>query len=127
FWDAPKKTYQLLYDETRIAPKGMILVPQLLIQQPDVLSLSTIEVKENQTVTIIKQLEKYVQKGKTTSLENYFYVQLSSGKRGYLPATAVQLLDIESVDVLNTYYNNTPVSKSDWKPEVSFLKIKERR
>ncbi len=126
-WDAPKKTYRLLYDETRIAPKGMVLVPQLLIQQPDILSLSALEVKENQTVTIIKQFEKYIQKGKKTTLENYFYVQLSSGKKGYLPATAVQLLDVESGDVLNTYYNSTPISKSDWKPDTPFLKIKERR
>jgi hypothetical protein len=123
WWDAASKRYAPLYSETRIAPKGVIASAQFLISAPQTQTLSAQQVSANQPFIIIKQLEKFAQIGAQKKLETYFYVQLASGTKGYLPANAVKWLNVESAEVLNRYYNTMPLYKGDWKPDASFLTI----
>jgi hypothetical protein len=75
---------------------------------------------------IIKQVEVYsIDEEGNKHLKNYLFVKHPSGMTGYVPADAVQLRNIEHANLLNRYYENTPLNKSDWKDaSAMFLKVK---
>lgn len=69
----------------------------------------------SERLQVIKQVEKYMKmEDGTKVLEHFFLVRHASGMIGYLNARDVHFRYSDHADLLNRYYNNPPLSKTDW-------------
>lgn len=69
----------------------------------------------SERLQVIKQVEKYMKmEDGTKVLEHFFLVRHASGVIGYLNARDVHFRYSDHADLLNRYYNNPPLSKTDW-------------
>lgn len=72
-------------------------------------------VQFSERLQVIKQVEKYMKtEDGTKVLEHFFLVRHASGAIGYLNARDVHFRYSDHADLLNRYYNNPPLSKTDW-------------
>ncbi|MEM1320662.1 MAG: hypothetical protein AAGG75_10430 [Bacteroidota bacterium] len=123
-WDDRVNSFRLLYDQTRTAPIAGVKQFGLAVQETPKLSSqrgSIVQLEE--PVEVIKHFEKYVLERGQKKLQHYFYVRLPSGEQGYLPAAFVGFVDMEHAELLNQYYEQPPLTKSEWSSQESFLKI----
>lgn len=69
----------------------------------------------SERLQIIKQVERYMKtEDDTKVLEHFFLVRHASGAVGYVNARDVQFRYSDHAELLNRYYNNPPLSKTDW-------------
>lgn len=123
-WNERQKQYRLIYDETRTAPIAGTKSHGVIIQNKPKLSGKYIApIAKTDRLKVIKHFEKTVlAQGKKKTIA-YLYVLLPSGQAGYLPAHEVGFIETEHAALLNKYYRNPPLIKSDWKTNDSFLRI----
>ena len=63
-----------------------------------------------------------VEKG-IKKVQNWLYVKHPSGALGYVPAHELVFKNSEYTTLLKNYYEQTPLLKADWKPEITFVKV----
>ncbi len=123
-WDNRKKQFVQFYQENRNALKGIVTQPKIFLKsEPSFLSTKIEQLEPNIPFIIIKHFEKvFMQNGKKT-ISPYLYVQSANGNRGYIRGKVVRFLNTEHADVLQQYYQNPPLSKTELKTDKVFLKI----
>ncbi len=135
-WNDHTKNFDTLYAPTRSAPHAYALAGAMLKNTPPPVytpkngnkgeEQAILAITPTDRLQIIKQVEVYsIDEEGNKHLKNYLFVKHPSGMMGYVPADAVQLRNIEHANLLNRYYENTPLNKSDWKDaSAMFLKVK---
>ena len=127
-WSERHKQYKLIYNESRTAPIAGVKHHGVIIQEkPKLTGKYITAVSKTDRLKIIKHYEKVILEGGVKKIKPYLYVLLPSGKAGYLPAKELGFIEMEHADLLNRYYQNPPLAKSDWKTTDSFLKILPER
>ena len=123
-WDSRKKRFEQFYKENRNALKAIVTRPKVFIfSEPSFLSKKVEKLTPHQPLIVIQHFEKmYLTNGKK-KISTYLLVQSKKGNRGYLRGKDVQFLNSEHASTLSNYYKNTPLSKTDLKPNRTFLKI----
>ncbi len=117
-WDKRTKTFKNLYGESRMALQGGLWSGSFSIKEKPLFSSPTVDqIKEKEVVTIIKHYEEYAVEGGQKVINNWFYVKTSNGKYGYVPAKKLGFIQIEHANLLNQYYLNPPIAKSEWKTD----------
>lgn len=115
-WDKRTKTFKNLYGESRMEVSGSLWSSSFSLKETPRFSSKTASiVKSGEPLTIIKHYEEYAVEGGKKVIKNWFYIKTAQGKYGYLPANKVGLQNVEHADILNRYYLNPPISKSDYK------------
>ncbi len=122
-WDKRTKTFQNLYGNTRLAPKGGPWSSQITLRnKPSTNGAVVGYVNTGETVSIIKHYEEYVLEFGKKKIRNWFRVADDKGRLGYVNAEKIGFIEIEHADILNSYYLQPPLSKSEWKsPSTQFL------
>lgn len=125
-WNKRTKCFKNLYGESRLAPKAVTWSSSFSIKEkPQFSSRSITNVYANEPFSIIKHYEEYVVEAGRKKVKNWFFIQTKRGKYGYIPAEKVGFIQMEHGDILNRYYLNPPISKSQWKMNGdAFLLIK---
>ncbi|MFK8101676.1 MAG: hypothetical protein AB8G15_04100 [Saprospiraceae bacterium] len=123
-WNERQKQYQMIYEVTRTAPIAGTKKHGVIIQDKPKLSGKYIcPINKSDRLKVIKHFEKTViAQGKKKTIA-YLYVLLPSGKAGYLPAHEIGFVESEHAALLNKFYLNPPLVKSNWKTTDNFLKI----
>ncbi|MEL6866238.1 MAG: SH3 domain-containing protein [Bacteroidota bacterium] len=123
-WSERDKTYQLFYEPTHTYPRaGVKQTGHFLRKAPNTNAAKVAAVKKTDLLRVVKHYEEYLREENVKMVRNYLYVQLPSGQYGYLPAEAVGFIHTEHATILNTYYANPPLSKTDWRSDEPFLKV----
>ena len=125
-WNERKNSFELIYPETRDYIVGGGKMPNISVyKEPSLSSNRLFEITPFTKLKIIKHFETIDKYGSTKKITPYFLVRLSNGKEGFVKAKDIGIVNIEHAELLNQFYNNPPLSKTDWKSEKSFLKIIE--
>ncbi len=124
-WDKRKKRFEQFYKENRNALKGVIVSKSkiFLKSEPSFLSEKVEELNPNIPFVIIKHFEKIFMQNGVKKISPYLYVQSANGNRGYIRGKTVRFLNTEHADLLKTYYQKPPLSKTELKTNQKFLKI----
>jgi len=123
-WDERVNSFRLLYEKSHSPPIAGVRNIGLALQKAPKLSAARGSVVAiNQPIEIIKHYEKFILERGVKKIESYFYVHLGAGEYGYLPAKFVGLVDIKHANLLNQYYSNTPLAKSEWTSPDDFFEI----
>ncbi len=124
-WDKRSKAFKNLYGNSRTSPKGGSWESGIALKNVPKNNGNTISrINRGDVLTLIKHYEEYVVENGKKKIRNWFYVSDSKGKLGYVDASQIGFMELEHADVLNRYYLNPPLSKSDWKLDAGlFLKV----
>ena len=123
-WDERISAYHTLYEESRSAPEaGIRKAGIMLSEEPSVTSKKRGLIQRSDQLQVIKHNEAFKSRSGKKFVENYLFVKLPNGKTGYVPANQIGFLNSEHAALLNKYYKNTPIHKSKWKSNQTFLKI----
>lgn len=126
-WNPRKKTYETLYEETRTEVRAHSKYAVALTEHPASGSKSLAHLERNEPLQVIKHFEKAIINGGKKRIENYVLVQTQKGAKGYLPSTYVQFDQGFHATILNSYYDQSPLSKSDWLIRIPFVKMEGER
>ncbi len=120
YWDKRTKSFKNPYGRTHISPQGGTWASGAVIKEsPKKEGRTLAHIQKGAALTLIKHYENYVVEGGKKKIENWFFVQTEDGKKGYILSQSVGFVDLEHADILNQYYLNPPISKSDWKGDGS--------
>ncbi len=123
-WNERKNGFELIYPETRDYLVGGCKIPNTSVyKEPSLSSNRLFEITPFTKLKVIKHFETIDKYGSTKKITPYFLIRLTNGKEGFVKAKDIGIVHIEHADLLNRFYNNPPLSKTDWKSEKSFLKI----
>lgn len=128
-WDKRQKVFKNLYGNSASTlfanPRGNDNGATIIRTSPskDATVVERIYQLED-VINVFKHYEKYVLENGQKKIEHWFFVETSDGsKMGYIPAKSVYFTDIDHAELLNSYYANPPLSKSEWKADArTFLK-----
>lgn len=125
-WDELQQNYQPLYEESRTYLQGTLQEEKYALRrEPSYLGEVVEHLTENAPLTIIKHYEKIIKRKDKKVVVPYLYVKTSKGNYGYLHADKVKFLQTEHAALLNEYYQNPPLLKSDWTSNTHFLYFKK--
>lgn len=125
-WDDRVNQFRVLYEESRSSPiAGVKTVGLALQKEPKLSAARGAIIDPEQPIEVIKHFEKFVLERGKKKLECYLYVHVGAGQYGYLPAKFVGFVESEHAQLLNAYYADTPIARSEWKSEDKFFKIVE--
>lgn len=126
-WDEKRKKYEILYGESRIAPKAKLKIQAgqqhqaILLAQPFANARTVATVPSNSNITVIKDCQTVTQQGRQKSKQHYFYVQLVSGQKGFLPAAQVSFDKLEHANTLERYYQKPAMMMKNAVNDTPFL------
>lgn len=107
YWDEKIKKYELLYGESRIAPKAKLNTQQgFLLARPFANAQPLVAISSSTPLTVIKDCQTITKQGRQQQKEHYFYVRLASGQMGYLPASKLYFDKSEHAPILERFYQN---------------------
>ncbi len=122
-WDNRDRIFKPLYKESQTPVYATASKNVLMKKTPSVSSTVLSTSKPNEKLHVIKHFEEMVvEKGKK-KMVNWLYIKHPSGALGYVEASQLAFKNIEHAPILKEYYTKTPLIKTDWKPEVGFVKI----
>ncbi len=113
-WNARKKVFEQLYEETRTSLVGTTKLPTSLKEHPSYASKNLFFLQPNESLTIIKHFEKAVLQGHTKKVDYYLLVKTQSGKTGYILASEVAVRNCSHATILNQFYTQAPLDKNRW-------------
>ncbi len=123
-WDEHTNSYYQLYEETRTAVKATTRFNGVHLKTAPNIAASNVRImRSNELFRVIKHHEKFLLHNGKKIIDNYLYVVLPSGEKGYLPANKVAFTETEHAELLLEYYYQPPLHKNDWKTEKPFVKI----
>ena len=123
-WNERRSSFELIYPETRDYIVGGCKLPNVSVyKEPSMSSQRILEITPFTKLKVIKHFETIGKNSGTKRITPFFLVRLTNGKEGFVKAAEIGIVNIEHADLLNRFYNNPPLSKTDWKAENSFLKI----
>jgi len=117
FWNAMQKGYELLYEESKSAPKAQMNQTGVVLQvAPDAGARRLRSIRPDEQIDVIRQEEVwFTERGKQLR-ESYLYVRLSDGLYGYVPTRFTQFVQTAHAAQLDQYFrhpNQEPKLK-DW-------------
>lgn len=122
-WDKANKVFKVLYKESRTAitavPKQSIVLKKAPSASSSALSL----IQPTDRIQVIKHFDDVVVEKGIKKVQNWLYVKHPSGALGYVAAHEVVFKNLEYTVLLKNYYEQTPLLKGDWKPEIAFVKV----
>ncbi len=122
-WDKINRVFKPLYKESRTVitavPKQSIALKKSPSLSSEVVSI----IQPTDRIQIIKHFDDIVVEKGVKKVRNWFYVKHPSGVLGYVAANEVVFKNSEYTTILKNYYEQTPLLKSDWKPETTFVKV----
>lgn len=124
-WDSRTNSYYQLYEESRTPVKASMRFNGIFLKSAPELTGNNIRiVQRTEPLQVIKHHEAFI-KSRTgeKAIDNYLYVALPSGEKGYVPADKVVFSNTDHAEVLLEYYFKPPLHKNDWKSTMSFVKI----
>ena len=126
-WDESVQNYQPLYEESRSYLSGIVNAANgyALRREPSYLGEVVEKVSNSAPLVIIKHYEKIIKRKGQKVVVPYFYVKTEQGNYGYIHADKVQFVNMEHADLLQTYYRNPPLLKSDWTSTAPFVFFKK--
>lgn len=123
-WDERSKMYRALYNPNRTTPYAGVKSDRVfLLDRPSVGASRIMPISRTDRLQVLKHYEKVVLQGPQKKMENYLFVRMPSGRKGYVPAGQIAFVETSHSSVLDRYYQLAPLVKSDWKNDFSFLKI----
>ncbi len=122
-WDKRKKVYSPLYEESRACVKASPTRSVYLKEKPSLSAQQLQMLNTTDVLKVIKHFEKFVLQNGKKKQELYFYVQNEKGDYGYVDAHSVRITNVEHGALLYNYYQNPPLSKTDWNVKGDFLRI----
>ncbi len=124
-WDERLKAYFNLYEESRSAPvTGIRSAGKFLRDKPSTIKGKRLNlISRNDPLQVIKHHDAFVSRGGKKLVDNFLYVKMPNGKTGYVPAHEVGFINTEHAKIIMAYYADTPLHKSKWKSDQSFLTI----
>lgn len=121
-WDKKHKKYDMLYGESRIAPKARLKNGETtLLARPFANARTIATVNSNSSITVIKDCQTVTKQGNQQTKEHYFYVRLASGHTGYLSATKVYFDKLEHAATLERYYQKPAMMMKNAANDTPFL------
>ncbi len=121
-WNDRKNNFELMYPKTRDYIVGGSKMPNVSVyKEPSFSSPRLLGITPFTKLKIIKHFETIDKYGSTKKVVPYFLVRLTNGKEGFVKAADIGIVQIEHADLLNRFYNNPPLSKTDWKTDASFV------
>jgi hypothetical protein len=126
-WDAKTQSFKTFYKETRTALTGCSrLQNSVLKSAPNVDSTTIRNLSSTDKLLIIKHSEDIALMNGEKEWQHFLYVKHSSGTYGYVRARDILFKNVEHGELLQQYYRNPPLSKSEWKPaNLHFVKVKK--
>jgi hypothetical protein len=124
-WDNRTNSYYQIYEESRTPVQASMRFNGIYLKaSPELTGKSIRIVQRTEALQVVKHHEAFYQSdsGKK-KMDNYLYVVLSSGEKGYVSADKVMFFNTEHAEVLLEYYYNAPLHKDEWKSAQSFVKI----
>jgi hypothetical protein len=122
-WDKINKSFKPLYTESRSVLTAVPKQSILLKKAPALTSKGISIIQPTDRVQVIKHLEDIVVEKGVKKIRNWFYVKHPSGSFGYVAASDMVFKNTEYAAALKNYYEHSPLLKTDWKPETSFVKV----
>ena len=101
------KKYDLLYGESRVAPKAKLSTKQaFLLARPFANAQPLAALSSTTPITVIKDCQTITKQGRQQQKEHYFYVRVATGQTGYLPASKLYFDKSEHAPILERFYQN---------------------
>ena len=122
-WDKIERIFKPLYKESRTPINVATTHSTALKKTPSVSSAILITIQPNERLQVIKHFDEIVIEKSIKKVRNWFYVKHPSGIFGYIAANDIVFKNIEHAALLKEYYEKTPILKTAWSPEISFLKV----
>ncbi len=123
-WDKRLKKFKALYGETRLPIEGITKRGVPLKSSPETSASTAGFVSSSQSINVLKHHESYIMEGGKKKVDNWILVQTMDGKQGYIPAKEIQFKDVEHHELLEEYYTDTPLSKTNWKSDArDFIQV----
>jgi len=126
-WEDDSQDYQPLYEESRSYLTGKVNNPKgyALRREPSFLGEVVEQLSNQAPLIIIKHYEKIIKRKDKKVVVPYLYVKTQNNNYGYLHADKVQFQEIEHASLLDAFYKNPPLLKSDWTSPKSFVSLKK--
>ncbi|HHS95314.1 MAG TPA: SH3 domain-containing protein [Phaeodactylibacter sp.] len=124
-WDDRSNSFYRIYDESRSPVKASMRFNGIYLKNSPKLTGKNIRiVKRTELFTVVKHHENFIKNssGKKV-MDNYLYIVLPSGEKGYVSADKVAFANTYHADVLIQYYRQAPLHKNDWKYSGDFVKF----
>ncbi len=125
-WDKPSGQFKVFYDKSKVSPQVVPSKAVIDIYPAPGLNQSVGKILKNQKIKVFQQIEKYYNYGDSQSIEIYFLIETTSGKKGYVKAKEVEFIEMDHASVLNEYYKAPPFYSTNWTPKVLFINLKIR-
>lgn len=123
-WNERTNRFELIYPETRDYLVGGSKMSNVSIyKKPSMSSAIVAGITPFTKLKVIKHHETITNISGSKKVVPYFLVRLPDGKEGYVKSKDIGLVNFEHANLLNVFYDNPPLSKTDWKITNSFLNI----
>lgn len=123
-WNKRRNNFTFIYPESRDFIVGGCKFPTVsMYQEPSTSSKRLSAINPYMQLNLIKHYETIDTNSGSKRSVPFFMVETDEGKKGFVRAADVGIIDIEHADLLNKYYSNPPLSKTDWKSDISFVTI----
>lgn len=122
-WDMGSRSFKTLYAESRSSISGYATQETILKATPSVSAANIALATPTDRLQIVKHTEVLTVEGGKKRNEVWLYVKHPSGSFGYLKGIQIQLKNVEHADILQKYYQATPLMKQDWETDTLFLTV----
>jgi hypothetical protein len=113
-WNPKNNRFESLYDESRLAPKGMVSSAIRLKTRPDLYATSGLMIQPTDKLLIIKELEQFFVENGQKKMRPWLYVKSPNGALGYVEARLIKWQNTRHAPVLEAYFQNPPLVRTDW-------------
>ena len=121
-WDERKKMLKPIYQENRTTPFAKVNSSNIWIKDaPNEWGNRIVRLSPNDKLEVIKHHEKYALKQGKKVVDIHLLVRTPAGKIGYVSARNVQFILSSHAKLLNQFYSNPPLSKSNWQSTENFI------
>ncbi len=124
-WDDRSNSYYQIYEESRTPVSASLRFNGIYLKENPKMTGTNIRIiQRTESLKVVKHHEVFAKNsaGKKV-MDNYLYVVLPSGEKGYVSADKVVFANTDHATVLLEYYYESPLHKSEWKSSESFVKI----
>ncbi len=123
-WDSRTNSYYQIYGESRTPVKASMRFNGIYLKTAPSMNGSNVRiVQRTELFNVIKHYEEFIMHKGKKIMDNYLYVSLPSGEKGYLSANKVVFSSMDHADILLEYYYDAPLHKTDWKFDTPFVKV----
>lgn len=122
-WDRRKGSFRTMYPESRVPLSGHSRQYLSLQELPLPVSRSVGYVTPEQVLLLHKHAEFHTVEKGIAKTYYFLQVQVRNGSTGYLPANAVDIVDMENAGVLKGFYSKAPLSKNEWMYKADFVTV----